>query len=367
MFVLNLLFYSFITIHFPFNFFPASIVQDGFSALRAPHASQAWYDKFIFPSFREYFGGRIRLFGSSTAPMSDFDVDFLSVYLNAPFLEFYGTTETTGVICATQFHKHDRGNVGIPVRGVQVCLSDVPDMDYSTRDSPHARGQICVRGPVVFRGYYKDPEHTREVLTDDGWFLTDDIGMWIPGAYDEDVAHEQLRRFHGRMFASTSASASPSFDLRRELGLSTPPNPSSSHSSSSSTSTSPTSPFPPHPHPPASIPPAFSSYTSSSTSSSPPASITPSSTPHSSTTSPAHEQNPLPISEGGLWPGFPFSLRIIDRKKNVFKLAQGEFVFADRLERFFVMFLSTQFKYSSFSLILLQLLVHTSIVRLFVI
>lgn len=56
-----------------------------------------------------------------------------------------------------------------------IKLIDVPEMEYYAKDG---KGEICAKGPSIFKGYFKDPQKTAEVIDKDGWLHTGDIGEW---------------------------------------------------------------------------------------------------------------------------------------------------------------------------------------------
>lgn len=84
--------------------------------------------------------------------------------LGIDLIQGYGLTETSPVVCLNSFDFHRLGSVGKVLPGVNVRLGD--------------DGEILVKGPGVFQGYYKDEEKNRQVFTDDGWFRTGDMGYF---------------------------------------------------------------------------------------------------------------------------------------------------------------------------------------------
>ena len=87
--------------------------------------------------------------------------------------EGYGLTEASPVVATASGTDAPDGSIGIPVPGVEVRLVDGDGGDVLVGDA----GEIWVRGPNVFGGYWEDPEATRNAMSEDGWLRTGDVGV----------------------------------------------------------------------------------------------------------------------------------------------------------------------------------------------
>lgn len=87
----------------------------------------------------------------------------------------YGMTETFGLVSVTMAGEITIEHMGLPCAGVEVKVVDVNNGKLL---EPFERGEICVRGPNVMRGYHCRPEETAEVLDSDGWLRTGDLGYY---------------------------------------------------------------------------------------------------------------------------------------------------------------------------------------------
>ncbi|KAJ4722422.1 Long-Chain Acyl-CoA Synthetase [Melia azedarach] len=148
--------------------------------LSGKNPSPMW-DRLVFNKIREKLGGRVRFMASGASPLSPDVMDFLKICFGGRVTEGYGMTETSCVISSMDEGDNLSGHVGSPNAACEIKLVDVPEMNYTSEDQPCPRGEICVRGPIVFKGYYKDEIQTKEVFDEDGWLHTGDIGMWLPG------------------------------------------------------------------------------------------------------------------------------------------------------------------------------------------
>ncbi|WMV47699.1 hypothetical protein MTR67_041084 [Solanum verrucosum] len=140
-----------------------------------------FWDRLVFNKIKSRLGGRIRYMVSGASPLSPDVMDFLRVCFGCQVIEGYGMTETSCTISNMDQSDILSGHVGSPNPACEIKLVDVPEMNYTYEDQPYPHGEICVRGPIVFQGYYKDEVQTQEMIDKDGWLHTGDIGVWLPG------------------------------------------------------------------------------------------------------------------------------------------------------------------------------------------
>ena len=117
-------------------------------------------NKLLFSKLRHGVGGRVKLFISGGAPLGR---ELAEWYANMGIRidEGYGLTETSPVIAVNTPNTHKLGTVGVPLSNVEVRIA--PD------------GEVLVKGPSIFKGYWNLPDETRNAF-EDGWFKTGDIG-----------------------------------------------------------------------------------------------------------------------------------------------------------------------------------------------
>ncbi len=117
------------------------------------------FDKLVFSKIKARLGGRLRFFVSGGAPLVK-DIAEFFLAAGIPIYEGYGLTETSPVIAVNYPGHHRLGTVGPPLKNLQIKIAD--------------DGELLVKGPSVFQGYWKKPQQTEEVLSN-GWFCTGDI------------------------------------------------------------------------------------------------------------------------------------------------------------------------------------------------
>jgi long-chain acyl-CoA synthetase len=120
------------------------------------------YERLVYRKVRAAFGGSLRVAFSGASALGERLTHFFDG-VGVRVLEGYGLTETSPVITVNSPDAWRPGTVGQPVVGTELQIAD--------------DGEILVRGPQVFQGYWHDDDATRTVLSADGWLRTGDIGV----------------------------------------------------------------------------------------------------------------------------------------------------------------------------------------------
>jgi len=151
------------------------------------------------------FGGELRFFGIGGAKL-DPTVERFLLEGKFPYAIGYGLTETSPLLAGAVVGKTRMGSTGVAVEGVQLRIANA--------DPVTGEGEIQAKGFNVMRGYYKAPEITKEVFTEDGWFKTGDRGNFdknnmlyikgriktmIVGASGENIYPEEIESVINKM------------------------------------------------------------------------------------------------------------------------------------------------------------------------
>lgn len=136
------------------------------------------YDRIWTPKIRSMLGlNRVKNLGGGSAPVDPQVQHFLSAALGARLYQGYGMTESAGYAFNQLVGDYSTGNCGPPSPCVEVCLESVPEMGYDANAKPHPRGELLMRGPIIFSSYLNNDEETSKVIEPDGWFHTGDVAL----------------------------------------------------------------------------------------------------------------------------------------------------------------------------------------------
>jgi long-chain acyl-CoA synthetase len=124
-------------------------------------------DRLIFTKIRERLGGRIRVAAAGAAPLGKDLAEFFAA-IGMPLIEGYGLTEC-GVVSFNPIDRPKPGSIG----------KLLPTVEARTTDE----GELQIRTPAMFEGYYRDENATRSVMNGDGWFSTGDIAQCDEDGY----------------------------------------------------------------------------------------------------------------------------------------------------------------------------------------
>jgi long-chain acyl-CoA synthetase len=117
---------------------------------QALHNEQpSMFSRLIFRKVRRLFGGEVFIMLTGSAPITAEVLHFFRIALDIPIIEGYGQTESTAAGTSTHITDMSCGTVGSPTPSIEIKLVDVPGTNYRSNNN---QGEICMRGPSIFKG-----------------------------------------------------------------------------------------------------------------------------------------------------------------------------------------------------------------------
>lgn len=138
-------------------------------------AGHLLYDR-VLSLLRKKLGfDNLDLFTTGSAPISPDTVKFVRAAFNTGLSQGYGLTESYAGICCSLKLEGNPGSCGSISVTTEMRLRDIPEMNYLSSDKGGPRGELLIRGPQIFKEYYKNEGETKKSFDEDGWFYTGDI------------------------------------------------------------------------------------------------------------------------------------------------------------------------------------------------
>ena len=142
------------------------------------------YDKIVFKKIRAMFGNKLKTILCASAPMPKELADDFKVFLSIPIIEGLGMTELSGSAFCTNYNDLTNYTAGGVTSGAKMIIKSVPDLGYTIDDMIDGincpAGEICLKGPLIFNGYYKNDLENSKAFDDEGYFHTGDVGRIFP-------------------------------------------------------------------------------------------------------------------------------------------------------------------------------------------
>lgn len=190
--------------------------REGFNKNRWDLYSRAklyLFDKILFSKIRENFGGQLSFFIGGGA-LLDIELQRFFYAIGMPMMQGYGLSEATPIISSNSLKKHKLGSSGYLVKPLELKIVDDEDKELPTG----MKGEIIVKGENVMKGYWKNPEATRETIRD-GWLYTGDMGymdedgfLYVLGRYKSLLIGHDGEKYSPESIEETLTEQSPFID-----------------------------------------------------------------------------------------------------------------------------------------------------------